>query len=117
MGSLEFDGRRQDRRRLRADAVMLVRGTQVVAVRTIDVCKQGMAISAERSLASGELVRVRFPVPAHPKGVHMIDVQAQITTCVYAHADRGFRIELHFKQIAPACADALHHYLSDTVLR
>jgi hypothetical protein len=99
--------RRDDRRTLRAHALIAVDGGQVAEARTRDLGAGGASVVCDLNLRVGQCLTLRIMLPGTAPGHTPFEAHATVTDCTLAGREGGFRIDLRFDALGEAAQAAL----------
>lgn len=100
------------RKLVRLTAVLEVEGAAPLAVRTVEVSEEGVALSSPLNIRPGGPCVVRMALPARPPQP-MLAVQGRVTYSVLSQRDGGFRVGVHFLALPRSAQERLQAFMSD----
>jgi hypothetical protein len=106
---MDSDQRHSTRKSLKASGTLITGRAPALEMRTINVARDGMAISSREPVIEGAQYRVHFdlPVDGAPVGV---DAGARVIFCVYA-GQSEFKAGLRFIDLDPPSTAAIAGFL------
>ena len=99
--------RRDDRRTLRAHALIALDGGGVAEARTRDLGPGGASVVSDLNLRVGQALTLRILLPGAAPGQPPFEAHATVTDCTLAGREGGFRIDLRFDALDEAAQAAL----------
>ena len=102
--------RHSTRKTLKSDGRLLLGCSPPLEMRTINVARDGMAITSREPVVEGAHYRVSFKVTVDGTQ-HHIDAGAKVIFCVYA-GQSEFKAGLRFIDLDPPCSAAIAGFLS-----
>ncbi len=108
---MSVERRQHERKSLRSSAQLVLPNQAPLEVRTVDLSVGGMGVVAAANLAPRLTCLVRVVVPLKPKGVTVIEAQAQVAHGVLSSSHAGFLVGLQFVGISAATAAAIKQFM------
>jgi c-di-GMP-binding flagellar brake protein YcgR len=106
------DRRQQERRLLRATAMLRLPGAAPVLVRTLDISAGGMGVVATINPEGGVRCTIGLAAPAQPRGPIAVEIAAVVVHSIFSSREDGFKVGLQFEELTEAAADAINRYLA-----
>lgn len=100
------------RKLVRLTAVLELEGAAPLAVRTVEVSEEGVALSSPLNIRPGRRCVVRVAVPTRPRQP-MLVAQGTVTHSVLSQRDGGFRVGVQFQALPRAVQERLQSFMSD----
>ena len=107
---MDSDQRHSDRKALKAAGMLLLEPAPALEMRTINVARDGMAISSRQPVVEGAHYRVQFDIPLDG-AAFKVAAGARVIFCVYA-GQSEFKSGLRFIDLDPPSTAAIAGFLS-----
>lgn len=104
--------RRQERRVLRSQALLLLPAGQTFPVQTLDISVGGVGVLAPANARTGARLAVRLTLPVRPSGQTTFDAAVTVAHSVLSRHEEGFKIGLQFLDLEPRAESAIRHYIA-----